>query len=440
MSILLSSQIIESALSQLKTFRHIYIGYSGGVDSHVLLHLCSEMPMLKAKMTAVYVHHGLQAEAEFWAGHCEETAQMLGVGFNLLRINAAAIQGESPEEAARNARYSALKSLIEENDVLLVAQHRDDQLETVLLQLFRGGGLAGLSGMPESMTFGKGMMLRPLLNVSKRAINNYAFAHGLDWVEDPSNESNHYDRNFLRNAVIPLLKRRWPGCDKTVARSARHCADAHALVSRAAEELFLSVFNSMDKTLGISQLQLYRRPQQQLIIRQWFQYLGLKMPAQAFVNRLLSEVVEAREDSDPILSGQGYRIRRYRNTLYCLKSADPELLQEVVWPAGRASVRVSNHQTLSCALSSAGICRELWQSGTITVKFRSGGEKISLPGRKGRHALKKLFQEAGLPPWERERVPLVYLNDKLAAVGELWISADAYSEKAQDCIRLYRAG
>ena len=386
------------------------------------------------------MHHGLQAEAESWAKHCEKTAQNLGVDFKLLRVNAVASQGESPEEAARNARYNALKSLMVIDDVLLVAQHREDQLETVLLQLFRGSGLPGLSGMPEIMAFGRGVMMRPLLNVSRLAISDYARFHALNWVEDPSNESNDYDRNFLRNAVIPLLKQRWPVCDKTVARSARHCADAQVLVSKAAEELFLSVFNSADKTLGIGQLQSYNNPQQQLIIRQWFQRLDLKMPAQAFVKRLQSEVIEAREGSDPVLSGQGYCVRRYRDKLYCLKPAAPETLQERVWPAGQTSVMVSNQQTLFCMLSSAGICRQQWQNANITVRFRRGGEKIRLPGRKGRHALKKLFQEAGIPPWERESMPLVYLDDKLAAVGELWISADFYSEKMQDCISLYGYG
>ena len=438
MTKLLSSQTIESALFRFKIFRHIYIGYSGGVDSHVLLHLCAAIPALRGKITAVYVHHGLQVEAESWARHCENTAQSLGVDFKLLRVNAVANQGESPEEAARNARYSALKSLIDENDVLLVAQHRDDQLETVLLQLFRGSGLPGLSGMPESMVFGRGVLIRPLLNVSRLAINDYALAHALDWVEDPSNESNQYDRNFLRNEVIPLLKQRWPVCDKTVARSARHCADAQVLVFEAAEELFLSVFNSEDKTLSVGNLKLYKSSQQQLVIRQWFQRLDLKMPAQDFVNRLLSEVVEAREGSDPVLSGQGYCIRRYRDKLYCLKPTAPELFQECVWPAGQTSVRVSNYQTLFCGLSTAGICSERWQNTIVTVKFRRGGEKIRLPGRKGHHTLKKLFQEAGIPPWERERLPLVYLDDKLAAVGELWISADFYSEKKQDCISLTR--
>ena len=156
-----------------------YIAYSGGVDSHVLLHCCASIPLLKGKLAAVYVHHGLQAEAEVWAGHCEKTAKDLGVKFITLRVNAKAAPGESPEEAARNVRYVALKSLIDVGDALLLAQHREDQLETVLLQLFRGGGLPGLSGMPERQDFGLGVMLRPLLHTSKQAICDYADAHQL---------------------------------------------------------------------------------------------------------------------------------------------------------------------------------------------------------------------------------------------------------------------
>jgi len=436
MTELLSAHSIESALNQCNNPANIYIGYSGGVDSHVLLHLCASITALKDKITAVYVHHGLQIEAESWARHCKKSAESLGVDFMVLRVNAVASQGESPEEAARNARYTALKSLIGNNDVLLVAQHRDDQLETVLLQLFRGSGLRGLSAMPEITAFGLGMMLRPLLNVSKLAIDDYARVHALSWVDDPSNLSHDYDRNFLRNAVLPLLKMRWPACDKTVARSARHCADAQVVISEYAEKLFLEVFNGADKTLCISQLKSYKINEQSLVIRQWFQVLNLKMPAQAFVECLQTDVLSAREDSEPELSGQGYCVRRYRDKLYCLKSVAPEIVRDSIWSAGETFLRVSDHQTLACVPSSAGICREQWQKATIVVKARRGGEKIRLPGRKGHHALKKLFQEAGIPPWKRETIPLVYLNDKLAAVGDLWISADFYSEKAQDCISL----
>ncbi len=436
MTELLSAYSIESILNQCNNPEHIYIGYSGGVDSHVLLHLCASITELKDKITAVYVHHGLQIEADSWAEHCKNTAESLGVDFVVLHVNAIASQRESPEEAARNARYNALKSLIGVNDVLMVAQHRDDQLETVLLQLFRGSGLRGLSAMPEITAFGRGVMLRPLLNVSKLAIDAYAKEHALSWVDDPSNLSHDYDRNFLRNAVLPLLKQRWPACDKTVARSARHCADAQVLISALAEDLFSRTFDAADKTLCISQLKSFEITRQQLVIRQWFQSLNLKMPTQAFVERLRSEVLEAREDSDPVLSGQGYCVRRYRDKLYCLKAVTPEIARDRIWPQGQTSLRVTDRQTLSCVLSSAGICRERWQNAAIVVKARSGGEKMSLPGRMGHHALKKLFQEAGIPPWEREAIPLVYLDDKLAAVGDLWISADFYREKEQDCISL----
>jgi len=436
MTELLTAHSIESALNLCNNPARIFIGYSGGVDSHVLLHLCASITPLKDKITAVYVHHGLQAEAESWPKHCEKTAKSLGVDFIVLRVNAVASQGESPEEAARNARYTALKSLIGVEDVLLVAQHRDDQLETVLLQLLRGSGLRGLSAMPEIMAFGQGVMLRPLLNVSKLAIDEYARLHGLNWVDDPSNLSHDYDRNFLRNALLPLLKQRWPACDKTVARSARHCADAQVLISTLAEELFHQVFNAAEQTLCISRLKSYDSARQSLVIRQWFQALNLKMPAQAFVERLQSEVLSARENSDPVLSGQGYCVRRYRNKLYCLKQVAPEILRDSVWPARQTSIRVSEHQTLCCVPSSVGICREQWQNAVIMVKARRGGEKIRLPRRKGHHALKKLFQEAGIPPWERETMPLIYLGDRLAAVGDLWVSADFYSEEEQGCISL----
>jgi len=438
MSVPLSSHLITSALARHKTPPHIYIGYSGGVDSHVLLHLCASITTLKNKITAVYVHHGLQAEAEAWAGHCEKTAQALAVDFKMLRVHAFAKPGESPEEAARNARYTALKSLMMTDDVLLVAQHRDDQLETVLLQLFRGSGLRGLSGMPQSMLFGPGVLLRPLLNVAKQAIDDYAKAHALSWIEDPSNQCSDYGRNFLRNDIVPLLKQRWPSIDKTVARSARHCADAALVVSEIADDLMHAVFDPADNTLDISRLKTYPLLRQKLLIRQWFQHLGLKMPAQRVVERILSEVPAAREDSDPVLAGAGYCIRRYRNKLYCLPPVETENPLDTCWAGGQTSLPISQYQTLVCMPSSAGILREDWENACIDVRFRSGGEKIRLPRREGRHALKKLFQEAGIPPWERKIMPLVYLDDRLAAVGDLWVSAEFYHEQTDACIVLVR--
>ncbi|MSP27154.1 MAG: tRNA lysidine(34) synthetase TilS [Methylococcales bacterium] len=431
----LSASIIESVLNQHIPLADIYVGYSGGIDSHVLLHLCASIQALSGKITAVYVHHGLQAEAESWAEHCQKTAENLQVNFIEFRVDATAVSGESPEEAARNARYAVLKPLLNADDVLLIGQHREDQLETVLLQLFRGAGLRGLSSIPETSFFGLGLMLRPMLNSSKLDIIDYAQTHQLHWIEDPSNQANNYDRNFLRNSVIPLLKQRWESCDKTVARSARHCAEAQIIVTAVADELFHPVFNKTNKTLCISQLQAHKSPRQQLIIRHWFQNLGLRMPAQAFVERIQTEVIAAREDADPILLGQGCFIRRYRDKLHCLRQSEQETPQDMHWSAEQNFIKFATHRKLSYAPSSTGILYEQWQKEKVTVKFRSGGEKIQLPNRKEHHTLKKLFQEAGIPPWERQLTPLIYLNNKLAAVGELWTSADFYHEKSNGCIR-----
>jgi len=421
---------------RLLTSQNIYIAYSGGIDSHVLLHLCASINYLKDNITAVYVNHGLQAEAESWGKHCEQVCNNLGVKFRSLTANAHAAPGESPEEAARNSRYAALKQLLAIDDLLLVAQHAEDQLETVLLQLFRGSGLKGLSGMPPSMAFGQGKLVRPLLDVSKNEIIDYAEANQLEWIEDPSNQRTHFDRNFLRNDIIPLLKQRWPSLDKTVSRSARHCANAQSLITPLADGLLDAVLNLQNNTLNIDRLCSYSSVQQQLIIRQWLRYVNLKMPSEDFVQRVLAQVLIAREDADPILSTQGYSIRRYRNSVYCLQPSQNQLKDTLIWPSGELTLQVADDVIYEVVASLNGISAEQWRNAKITVKFRSGGETIKLPGRSGHHSLKKLYQEAGIPPWERAAMPLIYLDDKLAAVGEHWISTEFYSEAKEPCFRI----
>jgi tRNA(Ile)-lysidine synthase len=301
---------IVSTFSDFLAANRIFIGYSGGVDSHVLLHVCATFPALKTKITAVYIHHGLQKEADDWAIHCQKIALNLGVSFLDIRVDASANSRESPEEAARNARYNAFKNLVLENDILLMAQHREDQLETVLLQLFRGSGLKGLAGMPEKMPFAKGFLLRPFLNVSKAEITAYALENQLIWIEDPSNQSTIYDRNFLRQEIIPQLKARWQSLDKTVSRTATHCADAQNLISTIAQNHFEIVFNAEDKTLNIAKLQTFSEIEQRLILRHWFEHLGLRMPSHDFLQRILTEVIGAKIDRHPILHKKGLTVSR----------------------------------------------------------------------------------------------------------------------------------
>lgn len=433
MTALPTTDTLLSALRPHPQPRHLYIGYSGGIDSHVLLHLAATSP-LKEHVTAVYVHHGLQAVADAWAVHCSAVAHSLGVKCVVLYVNAQPTPGESPEEAARNARYAAFKALLEQDDMLMLAQHREDQLETVLLQLLRGSGVKGLSAMPTHSACGAGLLLRPLLDTAKAAIDAYAQLHALTWVTDPTNLYDDYDRNFLRNRVVPLLKQRWPQCDKTVARSAKHCAEADHLLASMAGQLLQPLYDATDQTLRISLLQTYDAPQQALVIRHWLSALGVKMPPQGLIDRIAAEVLAARPDGSPVLATTSYALRRYKDKLYCLPVAK-ERIQAMAWPNAQTSIALSAHRQLARIDASSGIALAHWQQAQVTIRPRSGGEKIRLPQRLGHHNLKKLFQEADIPPWEREAMPLVYLDGDLAAVGDEWISADFYSVGGA-CIRL----
>ena len=428
---MLESETVTSIISS-KT-DNIYIAYSGGMDSHALLHLASSIAEIKSKITAVYVHHGLQIEADQWARHCETIALALGVNFQCLTVNAQKTAGQSPEEAARDARYGVLKPLLGEYDVLLVGQHREDQLETVLIQLFRGAGVQGLSGMPLISNFGAGKKCRPFLDIAKLTITNYAQEHNLSWIEDPSNQCNDFDRNFLRNQIIPQLKQRWTGLDITVSRTARHCAISHHQIEDLAQQLLSNVLNDADLTLSITRLLELDRDKQHLVIRQWFTLKQLRMPTEKNVRAIINEVVLAKKNANPEIKIQKNSIRRYRKKLYCLKEECENYKEEGIWADNLMQWKLNNQQSLALVEASKGIPKELWDNSDVTVNFRQGNEKIKLPGRQGRHSLKKLFQEKAIPPWERNQIPLIYINGYLAAISDLWISADFYSTNKEAC-------
>lgn len=420
-----------------KTCEKLYIAYSGGIDSHVLLHLCAMQAHLRDRIVAVYVNHGLQVAAADWGEHCRGQAETLGVAFRCLNVDAKAANGESPEAAARNARYRALEKLLQPGDLLLLAQHREDQMETVLLQLFRGAGIQGLSAMPVTATFGLGRLIRPLLTIAKADIQNYAAQHDLKWIEDPTNQQNDFDRNFLRNEILPLLKQRWPSLDKTVARSAQHCGAALDLLTDWGNQALSQLTDPENKSLAIDKLIEYNDDQSNWLLRHWCQALGLKPPSQALLQAIKQQLVKARDDAAPQIQIQAHVLKKYRERLYCLQPKRlTKLALEYDWPAEQAALLLPNDYALRRINASSGIDQALWHCSKITLKPRSGGEKLKLPGRQGRHDLKKLFQEADIPPWERETRPLIYLDERLAAVAGLWIAEWAWREAPDACYQL----
>ena len=433
----LSSSFIASQLLPFYVNTNLVVGYSGGVDSHVLLHLLASIPEFKNKITAIYVHHGLQICADDWAVHCQDCSAALGVKFKVIRVNGQAAAGESPEEAARNARYQAFKEILTETDMLLFAQHRNDQLETVLLQLFRGAGLKGLSGMPTKTSFAAGVLLRPLLDVSQEEIKQYALQNQLQWIEDPSNQDTQFDRNFLRQEVMPLLEQRWPSLDKTVARVAGHCAEAQTVLSANAKEQMLRIYEQQKRCLLISGLLQHDVLMQQWIVREWLDYLGVRMPSVKVLQAIFQDILAARQKANPIVRHDGFEIQRYRDGLYLVAAQDPfDVSQIFSWGDTSQPLRLNNNGLLQTCIAQQGIAADLWQQGLVQIKYRQGGEKIALANRSGRHSLKKLYQEAGVAPWLRERMPVIYIDDKIAAIADLWVSKDFYGRAGESCIKL----
>lgn len=415
------------------TTKHIYIAFSGGKDSHVLLHLASSIATIKARITAVHINHGLQPAATDWERHCQKVALANKVAYRCLSVNAQKQSRQSPEEAARNARYQALRCLLTEADVLLLAQHREDQLETVLLQLFRGAGVQGLAAMPQATAFGKGRLLRPLLDFPQAAINAYAQQHGLHWVEDPSNKNDACDRNFLRNQIVPQLKQRWRALDKTVSRSAQHCASSHWFNTSWAQQTLPAVIAAQNNALSIPQLLALDRSEQQLLIRYWFTTLQLAMPSTQAITTIIDEVIKAKPIGNPVFNTKTYCMRRYRQQLYCLQPASTDLSEHPQrWNKELKQLQFKQGTLTLCA-ASEGICQARWNAAEVWVKFNQGAATIKLPNRRGHRVLKKLFQEQAIPPWERAGIPLIYLDGVLAAVVGLWVSADFIGTSNDEC-------
>jgi len=401
-----------------------WIAYSGGLDSHVLLHLCARLrDKLKVEFKAAHINHSLQVKADDWSQHCTEVCRDLGLPCLTLKVDAHAKAGESPEEAARLARYSALRQLLEPGEAMLTAQHRDDQAETLLLQLMRGAGLAGLSAMAEASPLEPGILIRPLLGFSRRELHDYAKAHSLRWIEDPSNQDSAYDRNFLRNEIIPRLARRWPGMDKALTRTAWLCAEAQQQLGDLAADLCRSALNPDGQTLSVGRLLAFNPADQRLVLREWMRNRGFRMPSQAVIMRIQQEVLPARSDKTPLVAWREGELRRYRDNLYLLPplpavdaslALDWDGLVPLELPDGYSRISATPTRL-------AGIALEHWRMGNIQIRLRQGGELCQLPGRAGTHELKKLFQEKGIPPWLRERAPLVYINGELAAVADWWV-------------------
>jgi tRNA(Ile)-lysidine synthase len=420
---------LESLYTPAENSKYV-IAYSGGLDSHVLLHCFKQ---ISASVRAVHVHHGLQTVADDWVTHCKAVCEQLDIPMDVLYVDARQKPGTSPEEAARDARYQALHDNMAKDECLVTAQHLNDQAETLLLQLFRTASTAGLSVMPARREFGDHVHIRPLLSFTRAELETYASENDLHWIEDPSNQDVAYDRNFLRKDIIPLLESRWPQVSLQLSKVSElqssnlqvledmAAIDLASTVSAPGYRLKVSVFEVMSM-LSIDRLKKLTTARLMNLLRYWIISTINQQPTRNLLEEIQSSLINSQQDANPEIAFSGHSFRKFQGNIYLLKVNDISVPKDKLdWiPASPLIISDLKIQLTAAGSETEGLTKELLQK-SLTVSFRQGGEKFHPAGRRHSQSLKKLLQEANIPPWERDVIPLVYLGDELVAVAGLWV-------------------
>ncbi len=414
-----------------QTINRYVIAYSGGVDSLVLLHCLKQ---IDAAVRAVHVHHGLQAVADDWVTHCQQTCEKLDIPLDVIYVDAKQKQGTSPEEAARNARYQALQENLTAGECLVTAQHLNDQAETLLLQLFRTASSAGLSAMPACKLFGDFLHIRPLLSFSRKEIKSFAEDNDLHWIEDPSNQDVTFDRNFLRKEIVPQLEDRWPELVSQLSTVATlqsnnlqvqedmAAIDLANAVTIQNNPLKGSVFEVVSM-LSMAKLKRLSSPRLLNLLRYWIIVTLKTQPTRNLLEEIERALLYSQPDANPDIVFSAYVFRKFQENLYLLKITEQSNIQnDVEWnPASPLVVPGLNIKLEAVITDGVGLDKKLLDE-SLRICFRKGGEKFHPAGRRHSQSLKKLLQEAGVPPWERDFIPLVYFGDELIAVAGFWVS------------------
>jgi len=409
----------------------VALAFSGGIDSTVLAHALGRQRRRFASLRLLHVDHGLQAASHDWSRHCAQVARGLRLPIIALDATIRRRKGESPEAAAREARYALLAMVLDPGEVLVTAQHRDDQAETLLLQLFRGAGVAGLAAMAPIGDFAAGRICRPMLDESRADIEAYARRKRLRWVEDPTNMETQFARNYLRAKVLPVIRQQWPGVDAAITRSANHMAEAARLLGGLGSADYGRVADG--NGVNVAALRALPAERRRNALRTWIGRFPVDAPSTAKLKEIAVGLLAARSDAQPEVAWRGAVIRRRAGRLVLevkpqdsTKASSDLAAKSWDWNADRV-----------CVLSHSGDCLELVddKSGPIDlsllpksllVRARSGGESLR-PGPRARtQALKKLIQAAKMSVEERAHLPLLFSGEaptRLIAAGDRWIDA-----------------
>ncbi|WP_049721252.1 tRNA lysidine(34) synthetase TilS [Gilvimarinus polysaccharolyticus] len=410
---------------------HCWVAYSGGLDSSVLLHwLARHCPQLALR--AVHVNHGLSVNADAWQSLCEQQCRALGISLKVVTVQLDSAAGNL-EAHARAARYKAFRQVLGIGDTLALAHHLDDQAETLLYRLLRGAGARGLGAMAHERRLGAARLVRPLLDVSRAELEQYASAHGLAWVNDESNRDVRFDRNYLRQRVIPVLRERWPAAANSLADSATLSRGNDQLLAEyAAEDLARLAERAvpMGFCLPADALAAMSVPRRYNLLRYWLEQRFLQLPSRNALAEIDTQLLGAAAVGHAKVAVGGVSLQRFQQALYALSAS--QQWQPNQGPAGHIEPSITwlditqalalpggDHLVLQPA-TGLGIAQR-WLQGELEIRWRRGGERCRPAGRGHSQALKKLLQEYQVPPWLRARVPLLYIDGELVAVGHYWV-------------------
>ena len=409
----LVSHLVSQLRPHVRADSRVCVGLSGGRDSVVLLHLvCHARQQLELDVSAIHVNHQISPNATHWADFCSALCAELSVPLRVERVNVARDTGKGLEAGARDARYGAYENVNAE--VILLAHHRNDQVETVLLQALRGAGLAGIRGMPVAKSFGEGkQIIRPLLDVTPEILTDYATANNLKWIQDESNDDIRYTRNFLRHQIIPRLAERIPQSIGSLVRLSQHAAEAQILLNDLAAIDRAAVF--VGERLKVSKLIALPVSRAKNLLRFVFAAASIPLPNAAQLAEMIHQLTVRQADDQTEITWAGWQLRCFQDEIYLTPSASDKMVNgSIEWryetaltlPDSRGVLRVE--KTMG-----AGIGENCLTGRKLTVRSRFGGETLRLSPLRPRRSLKNLLQEAKIPPWRRAAMPLLFCDDVL---------------------------
>mgnify|MGYP003387907404 FL=1 len=397
------------------------IAFSGGMDSTVLLHVMKNIIDEKSQIRAIHINHNIVDNSKVWTKTCKSICKNFGIDIEIISLEVTH-NGYGLEAAARDERYKKLKEKLYENEYLLTAHHEEDQMETVFLRMARGTGLDGLQGINEKYSFGEGIIFRPMLEVSKTSVMDYAKEHQLKWVEDSSNQDTHFDRNFLRKKIIPQFRERWPSIASSVSRLSQLSAQNIKILNQIAEEDIGPIANMNELPLAKLLDKSFERANNML--RYIILANGMSIPSMKTLQDGLKEMLDPETDKS-VIAWKDYCIRKYKNHLYFLSNSDLEPNKvdvRIPWEIGKTVNLGENIGTIEATfIHGDGLSIEKCKN-KLTISYRQGGELIKPIGHRINKSLKNLFQENQILPWMRDKIPLIYYQDELVSVADLWFN------------------